>query len=91
MLFLYLLNVVSLEHYPLCCVQPIFFQKFHFAFIFYFPSGTDFQLIYRGVVSNNPRGLPQHTVFKSSNVLFSFNVIHSIRRIWSMHIAGFQE
>ena len=24
------------------------FQKFHFAFIFHFPSGTDFQLIYRG-------------------------------------------
>ena len=29
-------------------MQPKFFQKFHFAFIFHFPSGTDFQLIYRG-------------------------------------------
>ena len=28
----------------------MFFQKFHFAFIFHFPSGTDFQLIYRGVI-----------------------------------------
>ena len=34
-------------------MQPIFFQKCHFAFIFHFPSGTDFQLIYRGVLSSS--------------------------------------
>ena len=42
----------KVENYQLCCVQPIFFQKFHFAFIFHFPSGTDFQLIYRGGANN---------------------------------------
>ena len=40
----------KVENYQLRCVQPIFFQKFHFAFNFYFSSGTDFQLIYRGAL-----------------------------------------
>ena len=38
----------KIEKHQLHCMQPIFFQKFHFTFIFHFSSGTDFQLIYRG-------------------------------------------
>ena len=37
----------NISYARLRCMQPIFFQKFHFAFIFNFPSGTDFQLIYK--------------------------------------------
>ena len=50
----------KVENYQLRCVQPIFKKKINFAFIFHFPSGTDFQLIYRGGTTNKVDASPTH-------------------------------